>query len=135
MPERALLPLMPALTLGFLLGIIVAASRATDGTTFAVGAVGAVVVLLAGGVSVFRAGGPPAERALVGVLRAAGAVALFACVYLALLNLLRDAEVVMFFLFMAVGLVVGLALAGIRVRGGRGRPAAPTERPGGASET
>ena len=90
MPDRAILPLLPALALGFICGIIASALLLGDGATMIVGVVGAIATALAAGSSVFGVKGDSGEKAMVAGLRTACAVALFASIYLFILGFLRE---------------------------------------------
>jgi hypothetical protein len=115
MQERAILPLLPAVTLGFICGIIGAASQLTGGARVLLALAGAVVVAAAGAMSVFKDRGDSSERAVVGGLRAGLSIAVFALVYFALLTLLADGNVLLFFLFVILAGACALIMTQQRV--------------------
>ena len=93
MPDRAIIPLLPALSLGFICGIIAAALLLGDGAVLAVAIAGGVGTALAAGSSVFGVKGDRGEKTIVAGMRIGTAVALFLCVYLFILGFLRDGSV------------------------------------------
>ena len=115
MPERAILPLLPAVSLGFICGIIAATLQLESGPTIMVAVAGAIVVILAGVSSVFGTRGESGEKAVVGALRAACAVALFLCIYLFILGFLSEGSLVAI-LWLPLAVVAGLLLTRFRVR-------------------
>ncbi len=118
MPDRAIIPLLPAASLGFICGIIVATLQLEDTPTLLVGLAGAVLVVLAGASSVFGVRAEGSEKAVVGALRAACAVGIFFCIYLFILGFLRDGSIAaIIWLPLAIGL--GLVMTRIAVRDSR----------------
>jgi hypothetical protein len=115
-PDRAIIPMLPALSLGFICGIIAAALQLEPGPTIAIGAAGAVAVALAGASSVFGTGGETGEKAIVAVLRGACAVALFACMFLFMLDFLRNEQAARSLIWLVAGAAVALVLTQLRVR-------------------
>jgi hypothetical protein len=108
MPDRAIIALLPAASLGFICGIIVATLQLEDTPTLIVGLVGAAAVVLAGASSVFGVRADTGEKALVGALRAGCALGVFFCIYLFILGFLRDgsiAAVIWLPLAIALGIV------------------------------
>jgi uncharacterized membrane protein YoaK (UPF0700 family) len=116
MPDRAIIPLLPAVSLGFICGVIVSALQMEGGATLAVAVAGALATALAGVSSVFGCRGEAGEKAIVGVLRAACAVALFACIFLFILGFLREGSALAI-VWLPLALICGLMLARFRVRG------------------
>ena len=120
MPDRAIIPLLPALALGFICGIVVATLQLEDTPTLLVGVVGAVVVVLAGISSVFGVRGDRGEKAIVAALRAGCAVGVFVCIYLFILGFLRDGQIAsVIWLFLGVALGVVMSRLTVRDRGER----------------
>ena len=116
MPDRIIIPLLPAITVGFITGIIASALQLGSGGTFAVAAAGAVLVALAASSSVFTAKGETGEKAIVGVLRALCAVALMVCIFLFILGFLRDGEPVKGLVWLALAGAFAAVIAKLRVR-------------------
>jgi hypothetical protein len=115
MPDRAIIPLLPALALGFICGIISSALLLEDGPTVAVGLAGAAVTALAGASSVFGVRGDTGEKALVAALRLGTAVGLYACVYLFILGFLREGSAVAL-IWVPLAAIFGVLLTRFRVR-------------------
>ena len=115
MPDRAIIPLLPAVSLGFICGIICSALLLGDGATVAVGVAGGVATAIAGVSSVFGTRGEDGDKAMVAVLRAACAVGLFACVFLFILGFLRDGSALAL-IWLPLALICGVALTRFRVR-------------------
>ena len=115
-PERAIIAILPAVSLGFIGGIICSAAQTSPTTTLIVGIVAALLTFIAAFSSVFGVKGDTSEKAIVGILRALCAAALSACMFLFLLAFLRDGEPVRALPWFAVGLLLGLALGQMRVR-------------------
>jgi hypothetical protein len=116
MPDRAIVPLLPAVSLGFICGIIVSTLQMQDGPTMAIAVAGGLLTVLAGVSSVFGVGGEAGEKAIVGVLRAACAVGLFVSIFLFILTFLRDASPVGALIWVPLGVAFGLLLSRLRVR-------------------
>ena len=93
MPDRAIIPLLPALSLGFICGIVASALLLGDSATLIVGLVGALATALIAGSSVFGVKGDEGEKAMVAGLRIACAVALYGSVYLFILGFLREGSI------------------------------------------
>ena len=115
MPDRAIIPLLPAISLGFICGIICSALLMGSGATLAVGVAGGLVTAFAAVSSVFGVRGDPGEKAFVAGLRVVCAVALFACVFLFILGFLREGSAFAL-VWLPLALVCGLMLARWRVR-------------------
>ena len=115
MPDRAIIPLLPALSLGFIAGIITAALQLTSGAALVVGVVGAVLVALAALSSVFGVSGDRSEKKIVAALRAACAVALYGCMFLFIQGFLREGEGAAI-VWLALGIVLAIVLSQLRVR-------------------
>ncbi len=115
MPDRAIIPLLPAISLGFICGIICSALLMEGGPTFGVGVAGALATALAAVSSVFGCRGEPGEKAIVAGLRVVCAVALFACVFLFILGFLRDGSAFAL-VWLPLALICGVLLARWRVR-------------------
>ena len=115
MPDRAIIPLLPALSIGFIGGIIAAALQLTSGAALAVAVAGGVVVALAAVSSVFGVGGDSGEKTIVAALRAGCAVALFACMFLFIQGFLREGDASSL-IWLVLGVVLALVLSQLRVR-------------------
>jgi hypothetical protein len=115
MPDRAIIPLLPALSLGFICGIIAAALLLGDGAVLAVAVAGAIGTALAAGSSVFGVKGDRGEKAIVAALRIGTAIALFLCVYLFILGFLRDGSVASI-LFLPFIVLFAILVTRFRVR-------------------
>jgi hypothetical protein len=116
MPDRAIISLLPALSAGFICGIIASALILGAGGTLAVGIAGGLLVAAAAGSSVFGVRGDTGEKAIVSALRAACAVALFACVYLFILGFLRDGKPVVALVWLVLGGCFAGVITRLRVR-------------------
>jgi hypothetical protein len=127
MPERAILPLLPAISLGFICGIIAATLQLESGATIMVAVAGVIAVILAGVSSVFGTRGDSGEKAIVAALRAACAVALFLCIYLFILGFLGGGNLVGL-IWLVLAAVAGLLLTRFRVRD-RGPAPGDTKQP------
>ena len=127
MPDRAIIPLLPALSLGFIAGIITAALQLTSGAGLVVGIVGGVIVAMAALSSVFGVSGDRDEKAIVAGLRAACAVALYACMFLFILRFLRQGNVLGALPWVVLGIAFGLILTQLRVRERGDAPARTAE--------
>ena len=116
MPDRAIIPLLPALALGFTCGIIASALLLGDTATLVVGLVGALVTALAAGSSIFGVPGDRDEKAIVAALRVATAVGLYACVFLFILGFLREGKVISALIWLPLAIVFAILLTRLRVR-------------------
>jgi hypothetical protein len=118
-PDRAIIPLLPALSLGFICGIVVAALQLDDTPTIVVAVAGAIATALAGMSSVFGDGGDRSEKAIVGVLRGACALGLFGCMFLFILGFLREGKASsLIWIVLGIGLAIALTQLRVRERGG-----------------
>ncbi len=115
MPDRAIIPLLPALALGFICGIVVATLQLEDTPTLLVGLVGSIAVILAGVSSVFGVRGDKGEKTIVAALRAGCAVALYGCMFLFILGFLREGEATAL-VWLVLGIVIAIVLTQLRVR-------------------
>ena len=115
MPDRAIIPLLPALSLGFIAGIITAALQLTSGAALVVGIAGGIVVALAALSSVFGVSGDKDEKLIVAALRAGCAVALYACMFLFIQGFLREGKASSL-IWLALGVLLALVLTQLRVR-------------------
>ena len=115
MPDRAIIPLLPALALGFICGIIASALLMGDGGTLAVGVAGAIGTAIAAGSSVFGVPGDSGEKAIVAGLRIGTAVVLYACIYLFILGFLREGSIGSV-IWLPFALIFGILLTRFRVR-------------------
>jgi hypothetical protein len=115
-PDRAILPLLPALSLGFICGIISAALQLSGGSAVAVCVAGGIATALAAVSSVFGVRGDGSEKAIVGGLRAACAVALFVSMYLFINAFLRNGQIPLSLVWLALILVFALVLTRLDVR-------------------
>jgi hypothetical protein len=116
MPDRAIIPLLPALALGFICGIVASALLLGDGGTWAVGVAGAVAVGIIASSSVFGASSDTGEKAIVAVLRALTAMALFVAVYLFILAFLRNGQPLMALVWLVMAFAFAMVLTRLRVR-------------------
>ena len=116
MPDRAIVALLPAISLGFICGIIASTLQLGDGATLTIALVGTIAVALAGTSSVFGCKGEAGERAIVGALRALCGVAVFLGIYLFMIGFLRDSQGALAFIWLIVAGVCGMLLARLRVR-------------------
>ena len=126
MSDRAIIAILPALSLGFIAGLITSMAQLERGATWTVGIAGAILVALAAMSSVFGVRAQGGEKAIVGVLRAACAVALYACMFLFILRFLRQGDVLGALPWAVLGVAFGLVLTQLRVRErdeGQGRTA------------
>ena len=115
MPDRAIIPLLPALSIGFIAGIITAALQLTSGAALAVAIAGGIVVAMAAVSSVFGVSGDRDEKTIVAALRAACAVALFGCMFLFIQGFLREGNASSL-IWLVLGVVFALVLTQLRVR-------------------
>ena len=115
MPDRAIIPLLPALALGFTCGIIASALLLSDVGTLVVGLVGAVGTALAAGSSIFGVRAEAGEKAIVAGLRVALAIGLFFSIYLFILGFLREGSPVAI-IWMVFAVAFGLMLSRLQVR-------------------
>jgi hypothetical protein len=115
MPDRAILPLLPALALGFICGIIASALLLGDTGTLAIGVVGAIATALAAASSIFGVPGDSGEKAIVAALRTACAIGLYACIYLFILGFLREGSAIAI-VWVPFAIVFGVLIARLRVR-------------------
>ena len=115
MPDRAIIPLLPALSLGFIAGIITAALQLTSGAALTVGIIGAIFVALAAVSSVFGVSGDSGEKKIVAALRAGCAVALYGCMFLFIQGFLREGEATSL-IWLVLGIVLAIVLTQLRVR-------------------
>ena len=127
MPDRAIIALLPAASLGFICGIIAATLQLEDGPTLIVGVVGAIAVLLAGASSVLGVRADAGEKTIVGALRAGCAVGVFFCIYLFILGFLRDGNIAAV-IWLPLAIAIAIVSTRIAVRDG-----ASTETPEASS--
>ena len=116
MPDRAIIPLLPALALGFICGIIVSTLQLEDTPTLLVGIAGSIAVIVAGASSVFGVRADSGEKTMVAALRAACAVGIFVCIYLFMLGLLRDGNVLAGLIWLPIALLLGIVMSRLVVR-------------------
>jgi hypothetical protein len=116
MPDRAIIPLLPALAIGFICGIVSSALLLKDGGTWAIGVVGAIAVGAIASTSVFGVGSDRGEKAIVAALRAATAMGLFAAVYLFILAFLRNGKPLMAIVWLVMAFAFAMVLTRLRVR-------------------
>jgi hypothetical protein len=74
-----------------------------------------VAVALAGASSVFGVGGEAGEKTIVGALRSATAVALYACLFLFFVRFLREGQTTSL-MWLVLGAALALVLTRLRVR-------------------
>src|SRR3954447_21310279 len=114
-PDRAAIPLLTAVSAGFLCGLIAATLEISGGGALTLGVVVAILVAIAGAASTIAAPGDPSERPVVAALRGLCAAALFAFLYMAFLRLLRDGAPIGF-LWLIIAAVFAGVLTRLRVR-------------------
>jgi hypothetical protein len=114
-PDRAIIPLLPALSIGFIAGIITAALQLATGAALVVGIAGGVLVAMAAVSSVFGVGGDTGEKAIVAALRAACAVSLYGCMFLFIQGFLREGQASSL-IWLVLGVALALVLTQLRVR-------------------
>jgi uncharacterized protein YqgC (DUF456 family) len=115
MPDRAIIPLLPALALGFICGIVASALLLEDTPTLVVGVVGAIATAAIALTSIFGVKGDGTEKAAVAGLRAACAVGLYTCIYLFILGFLREGSPIAI-IWVPLAVVFGVLIARLRVR-------------------
>lgn len=128
-PDRAIIAILPALSLGFIAGLISTMLQLEPTPTWYVGIAGGILVALAAGSSVFGVKGDGSEKAIVGVLRGACAVALYACMFLFVSRFL-DGSILGALIWAVLGGVFAAVLTQMRVRErgeSRGQQQAATE--------
>jgi hypothetical protein len=114
--DRSIIAILPAVSLGFIAGLITSMAQLEPGPTWIVGIAGAVLVALAATSSVFGVRAEAGEKAIVGVLRAACAVALYGCMFLFILKFLRDGAILASLPWVVLGIAFGLVLSRLHVR-------------------
>jgi hypothetical protein len=110
MPDRAVIPLVFAVSLGFLAGLAAAVFEMTGGQAAGLGIPAAVLVAIAGAASVIGAPIAPAERARFAIRRALLGAALFAAIFLAMIAFLKSGHVLDTLIW---AIVAGLCCAGL----------------------
>ena len=115
MPERAIIAILPAVSLGFIAGIICSAAQTSPTTTIVVGVAAAVLTFIAAFSSVFGTRANMGEKAIVGGLRGACAVALYACMFLFVSRFL-DGAVLSALVWAVLGGLFAAVLTQMRVR-------------------
>jgi hypothetical protein len=116
MPDRAIIPLLPALSVGFICGIISSAMLLGDGATIIVGVIGALFVALVSLSSVVGVRADKGEKAIVAALRAACAAALMASIYLFILGFLRNGKPATALIWLVLAFAFALIIARLCVR-------------------
>jgi hypothetical protein len=116
MPDRAIIPLLPALSLGFICGIISSALLLSDGATIIVGVIGAVAVALVSLSSVAGIRADKGEKAIVAALRAGCAAALMVSIYLFILGFLRNGEPLTAMIWLVLAFAFALIITRLCVR-------------------
>jgi hypothetical protein len=115
MPDRAIIPLLPALALGFICGIIASAKLLGDSGTLWVGVIGGVAVALVASTSILGVRAEGGEKAIVAGLRIALAVGLYACIYLFILSFLREGSMIAV-VWIPFAIFFGVMLGRVQVR-------------------
>ena len=115
MPDRATIPLLVAVSAGFITGCIAAITEMYGGGALTLGLLVGVAVFAAGVVSVVKTEGEESERRIVGVLRGLVAAACFGFLYVGIFHALRDGSI-LGLLAIVVGGFFGLLLTRFRVR-------------------
>ena len=116
MPDRAIVALLPAVSLGFICGIIASTLQLGDGATLSIALAGGIAVAIAGTSSVFGCKGEAGERAIVGALRALCGIVLFLGIFLFMIGFLRDSQGILAFIWLIIAGVFGMLLSKLRVR-------------------
>jgi hypothetical protein len=111
MPDRAVIPLVCAVSLGFLAGLAAAAFEMTGGQAFAIGLPAAVLVGIAGAASVLGARCAPAERRRLAATRALAGAALLAAILLGMIAFLKNGDLLLTLLWLIVAGLCCAALA------------------------
>jgi hypothetical protein len=114
-PDRAIIAILPAVSLGFIGGLISTMLQLQGGATLAIGLAGAALVMLAAGSSVFGVKGEQGEKAIVGVLRGGCAVGLYGAMFMFILSFL-EGSVVAALLWALLGFAFAGVLTQLRVR-------------------
>ena len=114
MPDRAIIPLLAAGMGGFIAGTIVAVTQTFKGV-WLIGLIVGLLVAAAAYTSIVGVEGDPAERRIVGALRAAVAAACFGFLYGGLVKALRDGSMVGIIFLLCAGFFAVL-LTRFRVR-------------------
>lgn len=125
MPDRAVIPLVIATAAGFTVGLIAAVLQLHGGAAVALGVAGGVAVMLAGAASVAGGDAPERDKTLIGALRGALAVGLFAFVFLGTLQFLRDGQIALALLLFALAGAYGLIISRLRWRAPEGEESVP----------
>ncbi len=115
MPDRAIVPLSPAVAGGFIVGLIAAVLQLSRGPMLILLAVGAAATFAAGAVSVGGTRGGGGEKLVVGLLRAGLGAGVFALIYVAMIRFLRDGELLLALGLFAVAIVCAYPLTRMRV--------------------
>jgi hypothetical protein len=116
MPDRAIVPLLPAVSLGFICGIIVSTLQLQNGPTIAIAVAGGALVVLAGLSSVLGVGGETGEKAIVAALRSACAIGLYLSIFLFIITFLREGSPLGALIWIPIGTAFGLIISRLRVR-------------------
>jgi hypothetical protein len=125
MPDRAIIPLVIAASAAFIAGLIVSVLQLHGGAVLALGAAGAVAVMVAGAASVAGGDAPERDKRLIGLLRGGLAVGLYAFVFLGTLQFLRDGQILLALLLFALAGAYGLLISRVRWRAPAGEEEVP----------
>lgn len=120
MPERAVIPLMVAVSAAFIAGVIAAVLQLHGGAAVLLGLAAGAVVLVAGVSSVAGGDAPERDKNLIGALRGGLGVGLFVFVYVGTLAFLRDGSVGVALLCYLLAGAYGLLITRVRWRSGEG---------------
>jgi hypothetical protein len=116
MPDRAIVPLVCGGSAGFLCGLMAAVLELTGGTMIVVMLAAAAFGAAGGAASSFGASGDAEDRRTVAGLRAALGAGFAACLYFGMLTFLRDGNLLLAFLLLALAGFLAYCLTQIRVR-------------------
>ena len=128
MPDRAVIPLMVAVSAAFLAGVIAAVLQIHGGGAIALGFAAGIAVMAAGAFSVAGGDAPERDKTVIGALRGGLAVGLFVFVYIGTLAFLRDGAFLLALLCYALAGGYGLLITRVRWRSGEGEKEPLPER-------
>jgi hypothetical protein len=123
-PERAVIPLVFAVSLGFLAGLAAAVFEMAPGQAASLGVPAGALVAIAGVASVIAAPIPPRERVRMAALRALAGACLLAAIFLGMIAFLKSGHI---FAAIIWAIVAGICCAALAVKpreaGEQGGPA------------
>lgn len=116
MPDRAVIPLMVAVSTAFIAGVIASVLQIHGGGAIALGFAAGLLVMAAGAFSIAGGKAPAREKNLIGALRGGLAVGLFVFVYIGTLAFLRDGAFALALLCYLLAGGYGLLITRVRWR-------------------